>query len=81
MEMIKKTKINWLIKDDSVIVFDKYQATCYIDMSARNRTKFDEFKNELLNNNEEYNGWVDIMCLAQEKGIIGYGTRVKKEWF
>lgn len=81
MEILRKTKISWAIYENSIIVFDKMQATCYLDINAKSRKSFDEFKEILLNSSpDEYGNWVDAICLAQKKGMMGYGTVHRPEW-
>lgn len=80
--IIRKTKINWLLQDNCIIAFDKLQATCYNILNGQNKKNFDLMTNLLAKSSpDEYNNWVDAICLAQDMEMIGYGTRVRQEWF
>lgn len=82
MKIIRKTKIGWVVNDNTVIAFDKNQATCYHIYNAPSHKNFEMLQERvLLSNDNELNSWVDVICLSQEMEIIGYATRIKREWF
>lgn len=81
IKIIKKTKIIWVVNPESLIAVDKLQATCYNSYMYADKQPFLDMRQEVLNSKQdELNSWVDVINLAQKYGMIGYGTRVKKEW-
>lgn len=79
--IIRKTKINWVIEDTSVIAFDKWQATVYHCYGTPDKEGLEEMKKIIIaSKKDDYNSWVDVIDLAQKKGLIGYGTRHRPEW-
>lgn len=81
-KIIRKSKIGWVLSDDNIVAFDKLQATIYHTYELTNRQPFDRMKLKIMMSGpEEYNSWVDVLDLAVEEGIRGYGTRLKQEWF
>lgn len=79
---IRKTKVNWLVSDTSLIAFDRIQATVYHAYDTPNKQPLDEMKKIILQSGaNEYNTWADVIDLAIKKGIRGYGIRLKREWF
>lgn len=82
MNILTRGKIYWLISDDSIIAFDKHQATVYQSFGCPNRHPFVQMKRLLSSSREnEYGTWVDVIGLAMKVKIIGYRTKLKKEWF
>lgn len=82
MEIVKKGKIGWVISDNSVVAFDKFQATCYHIYNSPNKSSLESLKWKLKNSPDDmYGNWVDAIELTQALGIVGYGTRVKNDWF
>ena len=82
-KIIRKTKINWILTESTIIAFDSIQATIYYSFDVINKQfQFDEMRRIIRRSKpDELNSWVDVLVLAQEKGIRGYGTRLKQEWF
>ena len=67
---------------DTVIAFDKLQATLYHTYELTNRQPFDIMRMKIMKSKpEEYNSWVDVIDLAVKQGVRGYGTKVRSEWF
>lgn len=82
MKIIRKSKIGWVLSEDSIVAFDRIQATIYHTYELTNRQPFDRMKLKIMMSGpEEYNSWVDVLDLAVKEGIRGYGTRLKQEWF
>lgn len=80
--IIRKSKIGWVLTNDSIIAFDRLQATVYHTYELTNRQPFDVMKSKIKNSRpNEYNSWADILDLAVKQGIRGYGTRLREEWF
>lgn len=80
-KIIRKTKISWVINEESLIAFDKLQATCYNSYMYADKQPFLNMKQTVLDSRpEELNSWVDVISLAQKYKILGYGTRIKQEW-
>ena len=80
-KIIKKSKIIWIINSESIIAADKLQATCYNSFMAADKQPFMKMREKVLWSKEnELNSWIEVIGLAQKYGIIGYGTRVKKDW-
>lgn len=76
-KIIRKSKLGWVLTDDSITVFDRLQATIYHTYDLTNRQPFDVMKNKVLKSKpDEYNSWVDVLDLAVKQGIRGYGTRM-----
>ena len=66
--------LTWLIKEDELIVWDKYQATLYAAW-AQPRTAFlTKMRNELLTLEGDQT-WADVLSLACKYGVYGMGTR------
>ena len=81
MTIVRKSKISWVIKRDVIIAFDALQATAYPSYGASSRQPLNELRKAILKSNDnELNTWVDAIELTQKLGIIGYGTRRRKEW-
>lgn len=79
--IIRKSKISWVIKDVSLVAFDRHQATAYHAFMASTRQPISRMKKKILNSKpDEYNSWVDVIQLATDAGVIGYGTKLRKEW-
>lgn len=79
MKIIRKSKIGWLLDDDTITVFDKIQATVYHTYELTNRQPFDTMKQIVEQSSpEEYNSWVDVLDLAVKQGVRGYGTRIPR---
>lgn len=80
-KIIKKGRLNWLIRDEEIIAFDRLQATMYHSYDIPNKQPFENMKQEVLDSSDdEYATWADVLDLASKKGLIGYGTRVRSEW-
>lgn len=78
---IQKTRIGWVLAEDYVIAFDKWQATIYNAYGAIGRVLVEEMKNQIVKSKpDELNSWVDVIELAQHMGIKGYGTVLKPKW-
>lgn len=80
--IVRKSKLNWLVTDTSLIAFDRIQATVYHAYDTPNKQPLEIMKKTILRSrSDEYNSWVDGVSLAIKQGIRGYGTRVRREWF
>ena len=80
--IIRKTKISWVITPDTVVAFDKIQATLYHVFENANKQPLARMKRIILKSTpDELNSWVEVIGLARQEGLIGYGTRLKREWF
>lgn len=80
--ILKRGKIFWKIADESVVAFDKRQATIYHVYECPSKKSLESMKYRLLHSNpDEYSNWVEVISLAMEVGIKGYGTKVRKSWF
>lgn len=81
-KILRKSKIGWVLTPTSIIAFDKIQATIYHAYGMPTRQPISAMRKTLLKSKpEEYNSWVDVIGLARKQGVIGYGTRLKDEWF
>lgn len=81
-KIIRKTKINWLITDATIVAFDKWQATLYHVYDTPNKQPLEEMKKEILKSDPcELNSWVEAINLSLKKGLRGYGTKLKEQWF
>ena len=81
-KIIRKSKIGWVVGEYTLVAFDRLQATLYHSYEAPNKQPLERMKQKVLESEpSEYNSWVDVVCLAREEGICGYGTRLKSEWF
>ena len=78
-KQIKRGKISWVISDETLIAFDKLQATMYYTYDLTNRLPFDLMKREVLK--KDTPSWVDVIELAMKYDMVGHGARVKNEWF
>lgn len=82
IKILRKSRINWLIQENSMVAFDTIQATTYHVYELTNRQPFDEMKKIIENSSPaEFNNWVDIIDLSIKSGVKGYGTRLRQEWF
>lgn len=80
--IIRKSKIGWVLTEDTITAFDKFQATVYHVYELTNRQPFDRMKMVIYNSKpEELNSWVDVINLSIQYGVRGYGGRTKQEWF
>lgn len=81
-QLIKRGKINWLLRDSSVVAFDNFQATIYHSYGMPTRTALVELKTKIRESKEdELSTWVDVIELTQSLGIKGYGTELRTRWF
>lgn len=81
-KIIKKRCLNWLVSDNSLIAFDRLQATIYHSFDMPNKQPLEEMRDSVLNSKkDEYGTWADVIDLAMKKGMHGYGTRLRDEWF
>lgn len=79
MKIIRKSKIGWVLDDDTITAFDKIQATVYHTYELTNRQPFDKMKLAIESSSpEEYNSWVDVLDLAVKHGVRGYGTKIPR---
>lgn len=79
--IIRKSKIGWVITSDTVVAFDKIQATLYHVFESANKKPLARMKKAIIHSDkDELNTWADVITLAREEGLIGYGTRLKREW-
>ena len=77
-EIIRKSKIGWVIRDNSVIAFDRLQATIYHSWGALTKLPLISMKDEIRKSTpDELNSWVDVIELAQRKGLIGNGCQFR----
>lgn len=78
-KVIRKSKIGWVLTDDSIIAFDRLQATVYHVYELTNRQPFDMMRMKIKNSEpDEYNSWVDVLDLAVKQGVRGYGTKIPR---
>ena len=78
-KIIRKSKLGWVLTDETITVFDRLQATIYYSYDLTNKHPFEVMKKKILNSKpEEYNSWVDVIDLAVKQGINGYGTRIPR---
>lgn len=78
-KIIQKSRLGWIITDDSITVFDKIQATIYHTYDLTNRQPFYNMVEKILKSNpNELNSWVDAVDLSVKQGVRGYGTRVPR---
>ena len=82
IKILRKSKICWVLQENSMTAFDSLQATAYHVYELTNRQPFDEMKQIIESSRDsEYNSWVDIIDLSMKKGVKGYGTKIRPEWF
>lgn len=80
--IIRKSKIGWVLTNETITAFDKFQATIYHTYDLTNKQPFDRMKTKILQSGpNEYNSWVDVINLAVNHGMRGYGTKLHREWF
>lgn len=78
-KIIRKSKLGWVLTDDTITAFDNLQATVYHVYELTNRQPFDVMKLKIANSKpEEYNSWVDVLDLAVKQGVRGYGTKIPR---
>ena len=78
-KIIRKSKLGWVLTDETITVFDRLQATVYYSYDLTNKHPFEVMKKKILNSKpEEYDSWVDVIDLAVKQGINGYGTRIPR---
>lgn len=79
MEIFKRGRLTWIIRDDSIVVFDRIQATIYAPfLSARNHA-FDQMCEALRSSPEnELDNWADAILFAQSFNVMGAGTRIPR---
>ena len=76
-KIIRKSKLGWVLTDDTITVFDKIQATVYHTYELTNRNPFDVMRTKIEHSKpDEYNSWVDAVDLAVKQGLRGYGTKI-----
>lgn len=81
-KIIRKSKIGWVVTSNTIIAFDRIQATLYHVFESANKKPLIDMRKEVLRSKpDELNTWVDVISLAQGKGLVGYGTRLRREWF
>lgn len=81
MEIIKRGKIFWLIAQESVVAFDRRQATIYQLYGYPNKKPLELMKQTIRNSKpHELGTWVDVIGLATKTKIRGYGTKLQAEW-
>ena len=81
-QIIRKSKIGWVLTDDTVTAFDKWQATIYHLYESSTKQPIESLKRDIRKSApEELNTWVDVLDLASKKGLRGYATRIRSEWF
>jgi len=80
MEILKRGKLTYYVRDESVIVDTGFQAIAYTVYMLQNRKPFYEFKRVLLASQpDEYDTVVKQITLAQDYKLKGVGTQVPKE--
>ena len=78
-KVLRRGRLTWIVKDNSIVVFDNIQATVYAPYMSPNDNLFPQMKEFLLTSEDgEYSNWVDAVCLAQVCRMIGQGTRIPK---
>lgn len=76
-KIIRKSKLGWVLTDDTITVFDRIQATVYHTYELTNRNPFDVMRMKIEKSKpNEYNSWVDAVDLAVKQGLRGYGTKI-----
>lgn len=74
--LLRRGRLNILIQDEKIIVFDKLQATIYAPYFSPNNHLFNQMRDFLLTSEPtEYHSWVDILELAQVCRVAGHGTQ------
>lgn len=74
---LKRGKINWLVREDCLIAFDRIQATCYSAYWSNSDNLFFAMRRKLLNSKEsEYGDWIEAVSLAIKYKVKGQGTRI-----
>ena len=81
-KLIKRGKLYWLIKDNSVIVADKLQATVYHAYGSPVRVPIERLKKIAVTYpTDKLDTWEKVITLTQKLGMRGYGTTVRQSWF
>lgn len=81
-KIIRKSKVSWVITDTTLTAFDQIQATVYHAFETPNKRPLDEMRYEVEHSTpDELNSWADVISLALNKGLRGYGTKLQHEWF
>ena len=76
MQIIKREKITFYIKDESIVVSNNdFQFLSYNVYAALNRNSFNQFREKILASTPpQYSSIVDVVVLAEKCGIYGVGT-------
>lgn len=76
MIIIKRDRITFYIKDESVIVSNNdFQFTSYNVYALQNRNPFYQFKDAILDSKPpQFNNIIDVVSLGAKFGIYGTGT-------
>lgn len=77
MVIIKRGRVTFYIKDESVVVSNgDFQYSSYNVFALQNRGPFNEFKQRILDSKApEFSSIVDVVELGVQCGINGVGTR------
>lgn len=82
IQIIRKSKIGWVLTEDTVTAFDNWQATIYHLYESSTKQPIELLKQEVRKSKpDELNSWVDVLDLASKRGLRGYATRIREEWF
>ena len=80
MKILHRGRLTWRIKSDSLLVYDKYQATLYAGWAQPRFALFKQMREFVLTSEStEYDNWVDVLLLAQACKVYGMGARVPIE--
>lgn len=81
MKIIRRKKIGWVFGEDTIIAFDRLQATTFHMFCYANKKNLDDMKSTILESSQdEYGTWADALELARSFKVKSYSTAVKKEW-
>lgn len=81
MIVLKRGKITYYVKDESVIVgINDFQYIAYTVYPLQNRKPFYDFRRKLIKSNEdEYNDPVKLIELAKEHNLTGVASHKPSE--
>lgn len=79
--LIKKQKINILISETDITIFDKIQCTSFNAFNCNNKIMLNKMSTILINSNEnEFNTWADILDLAYSCKMRGFSGYVPEKY-
>lgn len=78
-KILHRGKLTWVVREKSILVYDKIQATLYVPYISPNDHLFLQMRTFLLNSKPtEYGDWVEAILLAQKCKVKGMGARYPK---